>query len=114
MQSDFEHIINISTVNMVIVKNRFVYSIHISIPKTEAYGIRHTIPILKQDNSVFFAIIPDYEYLLMGQANSTYVPTDKTSLDECRLYGQIKMRKGIQLTYLMSGTYSCENIGSIT
>ena len=108
-ESNFQHIIDISIVNVAIAKNRFVYSIHIPIPETETYEIKHLIPIPKQISSVFLAIIPDYEYLFMGQGHTTYVPTDKTALDTCKTYGKTRMCKRIQPTYLMSETHSCEN-----
>ena len=108
-ESNFQHIIDISIVIVAIAKNRFVYSIHIPIPETETYEIKHLIPIPKRISSVFLAIIPDYEYLFMGQEHTTYVPTDKTALDTCKTYGKTRMCKRIKPTYLMSETHSCEN-----
>ena len=108
-ESNCQHIIDISIVNVAITKNRFVYSIHIPIPETETYEIKHLIPIPKQISSVFLAIIPDYEYLFMGQGPTTYVPADKTALDTCKTYGKTRMCKRIQPAYLMSETHSCGN-----
>ena len=58
-QSYLQHINDISTVNVAVVKNRFVYSICIPVPATETYEINHLIPVSKQINSVFLVIIPD-------------------------------------------------------
>ena len=59
----------------------------------EKFNVNHLIPISKQINSVFLVIIPDYECLLLAQGHTTYIPTDKTSFDECRFYRQTKMCK---------------------
>ena len=105
-QYNYQHIIDISTVKVASKINRFVYFVYISISETETYEIKNLIPVPKKINSVFLAIIPNYDYLLMGQGHITYALNDKISLDKCRLYGLTNMCKRIQLTYLFSETHS--------
>lgn len=108
-ETNFQHITDISLINVAIIKNRLVYSLHIPLLEQDTHEIKHLISIPKRLNSVFVAVIPDHEYIMFATEHSKYIPTDKGSLDQCKQYGQIKICKRKQPTYLMTETHSYEN-----
>lgn len=106
-ETNYENLIDISEINVAILKSKLVYSIHLPVVEDTEYIAYRLIPIPKKSNSVFLAIIFDQEYILLEQRHITFIPIDENLLKLCKKLGDTSICKRKQPWYLLSETSSC-------
>ncbi|XP_051175020.1 uncharacterized protein LOC127290481 [Leptopilina boulardi] len=105
---NYQRIIDISEINILIVNKRLVYMLRI--PETEHgdFQTLHLIPIPIHHGKGFLAPIPSHEIILINNEKSLYVPSDIKLLEKCKKLENQYICKRTQPTYLISEIENCE------
>ena len=68
--------------------------------------LEHIIHIPHQVNDIFLSIIPDHDYVI--KFRDSYIPTDKTSILECKQISEYKICKKNQPNIKLLDSETCE------
>ena len=81
---NYQVILDISNINILLSKKRLSYIIDIPVLEDDPYSVYHVIPIPIRKGKAYFIVLPENEFLLLDQNNRIMVPTDETTLNQCK------------------------------
>ena len=102
----YQHIIDLSEVDVALIRKTLTYIISIPVLEKEEYIITHVILISQRIQNTHISLIPWYEYLFTSKL--AYVPTDRETLNTCKSLAEYKICNRNQPNYRLADTNNCD------
>ena len=102
----YQHIIDLSEVNVALIKKTLTYIISIPVLKKKEYIITHVIPIPQRIQNTHISLIPEHEYFFTSK--TAYVSTDRKTLKKCKSLAEYKICNLNKPNYKLADTNDCD------
>ncbi|XP_043479473.1 uncharacterized protein LOC122509439 [Leptopilina heterotoma] len=105
---NYQHIIDISEITVSIVHKNLIYILKVPELEEPTLQTLHLLPIPIRHGTGFIAPIPSHEIILINQERTFFVPSDTTTLKNCKTLEDTYICKRLQPSFLISEVENCE------
>ena len=106
-EKSYHNIIDICRLSVAVVKGLLTYILDIPIIEQEEGLVQRIILIPYLFQNLYFSIVPDYDYTI--RFRDPYVPTDRITLEKCKLISEYKICYRNQPNIKLLNSETCES-----